>query len=347
MQQRAHHLKPSWKLGRKSIYAALLGTSAALASLCGFVADHQSELHRVRDGWTESGEYWREHDPYLLSSIPSEWVGQGRGRVRLLYQDYRIVLGQTYDTRSQGNAPSCVGQAAAAGVDFLAAVEIAQGQPERLPPARVAVEPIYGLSRIEVGGLGPAAGGGSHCLWACQAMQRYGVVFQQNYALIGYDLTKYSTDLCKDFGRNGVPESIELLSKIHPVQDYIQINSYEELRDAIYQGCPVIIGSNVGFGKKSGARRDSEGYLTPPWFTAPWAHAMVCIGMADDGRPGGLILNSWGHNWISGPQKFGDEPNGSFWVDKRVLERMISQGDAYALRSFQGFPHYKLYRETP
>lgn len=332
---------------RKALYAGLLGSVAGFASLCSFVADNQSELHRVRDGWTQSSEYWRDNDPYLLASIPKEWSGQGAGRIRLLYQDYRQVHGNTYDPRAQGKAPSCVGQAAAAGVDFLAAVEIAQGQPERLPPAKVAVEPIYGLSRVEIGGLGPMAGGGSHCLWACQAMQKYGVVFQQDYGLIGYNLSNYSTDLCREFGRKGIPESLELLSQIHPVHDYIQINSFAELRDAIYQGCPVIIGSNVGFGRKSGANRDSEGYLSSPWFTAPWAHAMVCIGIADDDRPGGLILNSWGADWIKGPKKFGDEPEGSFWVDRKVLERMIRQGDAYALRSFQGFPNYQLYRAAP
>lgn len=332
---------PKWKLPKKSAYAGLLAAACGFSTLCGYVADNQSELHRVKDGWATASTLYQDQDPYLLTGIPQEWAGTGIGRTRLLYQDYRQVTGQTYPPRTQGNAPSCVAAACAAAVDILTAVEIAKGEPERIPAEFVAIEPIYGLSRQEIGGLGPMAGGGSHCIWACQAIQRYGVCYQKDYALIGHDLSKYSTDRCKTFGREGVPDSLETVGQIHPVTDYIRINNYADLRDAIYNGCPCIVGSNVGFGKKSGAKRDSDGFLSPPWLTAPWAHAMAIIAISDDPeRPGALIINSWGSNWIGGPHKFGDEPPGSFWVDKKVVESMIEQGDCYALRNFKGFSNY-------
>jgi len=330
------------KFPKKSAYAGLLAASCGFASFCGVVADNQSELNHIKDGWETASSTWQDQDPYLITNIPQEWEGSGEGRTRLLYQDYRTVTGDSYWPRSQGNAPSCVANAAATAVDILTAVEIAKGEPKRMPPNRVAVEPIYGLSRVEIGGMSPRAGGGSHCIWAAQAMQQFGILYQQNYALIGHDLSKYSTQRCQEWGRYGVPDSLELVARIHPVQDYIRINSYNDLRDAIVNGCPCMIGSNQGFGRKSGAKRDSEGFLNPPYFTAPWAHAMAIIAVDDSDRPGALIINSWGPDWVGGPKKFGDEPEGSFWVDKKVLERMIRQGDCYALRNYKGFPFYKL-----
>lgn len=330
-------------LPRKSAYAGLLASACAISTLCGYVADNNSESHSVQDGWAEASSTYQERDPYLLTDIPQEWVGTGAGRTRLLYQDYRTVTGETYRPRAQLNSPSCVANACAAAVDILTSVEIARGEPERLPNERVAVEPIYGLSRQEIGGLSSRAGGGSHCIWAAQAVQQFGVVYQKNYALIGIDLSEYSTDKCREYGSQGVPDSLELLAQIHPVQDYIRINNYADLRDAIYNGCPCIVGSSQGFGRKSGAKRDSDGFLSPPFWTAKWKHAMAIIAICDDPeRPGALIINSWGPNWISGNKKFGDEPDGSFWVDKKVLERMIAQDDCYALRNFKGFPYYKL-----
>lgn len=330
------------KFPRKSAYAGLLAASCSAASFCGYVAENQSERNHVKDGWATASQTFQEKDPYLLTNIPQEWEGKGQGRTRLLYQDYRLTTGHSLEPRSQGNAPSCVANAAAAAVDILTTVEVAKGEPKRIPAEKVAVEPIYGASRQEIGDMGPRAGGGSHCIWACQAMQKYGVVYQKNYGLIGIDLSEYSTAKCKDYGNNGIPESIELIGKIHPVQDYIRINSYNDLRDAIYQGCPCVIGSNQGFGKKSGAKRDKDGFLVPPWFTAHWAHAMCFIGVCDEQRQGALIINSWGPNWVGGPKRFGDEPEGSFWADKKTVEDMIDQGDCYAIRNFKGFPCYKL-----
>ena len=331
------------KLPKKSAYAGLLASACAVSTFCGYIAENNSETHRVKDGWELASSTYQEKDPYLLTDIPREWVGTGAGRTRLLYQDYRQVAGKTYTPRSQGNAPSCVANACATAVDILSAVEVHQGEPERLPSEPVAVEPIYALSRQEVGGMGTWAGGGSHCIWAAQAVQRYGCCFQKDYGLIGYDLSKYSTDRCSEWGKYGCPDALEVVGQIHPVQDYIRINSYEDLRDAIYHGCPCIVGSKQGFGKKSGAKRDSDGFLVPPMWTASWAHAMCFVGVCDEeGRPGALIINSWGSKWVGGPKKFGDEPEGSFWADKKIVERMIDQGDCYALRNFKGLPYYKL-----
>jgi hypothetical protein len=315
---------------------------AATTTLVGVPeAFHRSEAYL--GGW-EEGRDLRLDDPDLVWEVP-EWAGLGEGQTRLLYKDYALVHGKTYVPRQQGNAPSCVGQATAAAIDFLAAVEIRAGEPERLPPAPAAAGVIYGLSRIEIGELPETAGGGSHNLWAAQAIQEYGVVARLNYPLLGYDLRQPSPARCVKFGATGVPLGLEKIAKLHPVRDYIAVDTYEEVRDAIYMGCPVTVGSSVGFGE--GRRtRDKDGFLNRPRRLWPsiWNHSMVIVGMCDEGRRGCLILNSWGSDWINGPKRFGDEPEGSFWVDWKVIELMVDQGDSFAFRGFRGYPHYRLWR---
>jgi hypothetical protein len=65
---------------------------------------------------------------------------------------------------------------------------------------------------------------------------------------------------------------------------------------------------------------------------------MVVIGIDDKHtRPGALVMNSWGTNWVSGPTRH-DQPVGSFWVDAEVIDRMVKQKDSFALSGFIGYP---------
>jgi hypothetical protein len=51
-----------------------------------------------------------------------------------------------------------------------------------------------------------------------------------------------------------------------------------------------------------------------------------------------LCLNSWGPRWISYQGKFPeDQPDGSFWVRRETVERMLGQGDSFAVGSVSGF----------
>ena len=314
----------------------------AVSGLLG-APDAFKRTEAYQGGWEKYDR--RESDPDLVWSVP-EWEGVGEGQTRLLYKDYEYVHGRSYKPRNQGRAPSCVGQATAAAVDFLAAVEIRAGEPERKPPAPAAACVIYGLSRVEIGGLDKTAMGGSHNLWAAQAIKEYGVVARLNYALLGYDLREPSIEYCIKFGSSGVPTGLEKIARLHPVRDYVAIDTYAECRDAIYMGCPVTVGSSQGFGEGK-LTRDRDGFLVPPrrrWWPSVWNHSMVIVGVCDEGRKGCLILNSWGSNWVNGPQRFGDEPEGSFWVDWEVIEKMVGQGDSFAFRGFKGYPNYRLWR---
>ena len=55
-------------------------------------------------------------------------------------------------------------------------------------------------------------------------------------------------------------------------------------------------------------------------------------------RPGAFCLNNWGDQAHTGPTFPGDAPVAGFWVDAAVVERMVKQGDSFALSDAVGFP---------
>jgi len=111
--------------------------------------------------------------------------------------------------------------------------------------------------------------------------------------------------------------------------------SYSECIDCLANGMPVAVCSNVGFGEGQ-CTRDSEGFLTRKRF--PWWHCMLIGGFDDaSSRPGALIFNSWGPDWVNGPTRHG-QPEGTFWADADTIDSMLQQGDSFALSAYLGYP---------
>ena len=51
-----------------------------------------------------------------------------------------------------------------------------------------------------------------------------------------------------------------------------------------------------------------------------------------------LCLNSWGPKWITYKGKFpADQPDGSFWVKRSVVESMLRAKDSFVVGSVSGF----------
>lgn len=227
---------------------------------------------------------------------------------------------------------NCVSQAAGLGVDFLSAVQIAvKHRPQRWV-AKAATEPIYGGSRVEIGNYTKGAGSTGH--WTAEWLSQYGVLLRKKYPG-GYDFTIYNPALAKQYGREGCPDPLEPLAKLHPVKDVAICTSYADMCDSIYNGCPVMVCSNVGFGNGSD-ELDSEGFLTRK--ARPWYHAMLFGGYDDEyRRPGALCFNSWGKDAVYGSTR-GPQPPGSFWVDASTVDAMLRQGDSFAFSGFVGFP---------
>ena len=247
-------------------------------------------------------------------------------------------MGSPFVPHNQG-APDCVSQAAALGVDVLGAVQIVTKRMPQRWSGKVATEPIYGGSRVEVGGF-DGLGGGSTGHWAAEWLARYGVLLRQEYPG-GHDYTTYSAAKAVELGRSGCPDALEPIAKLHPIKKTAICTSYEDLCDLIYNGAPVVVCSNVGFGStRSRLRRDSQGFLTRK--RAPWNHAMLFPAYDDEfERRGALCFNSWGEEWIYGPTR-GPQPAGTFWIDANTVTAMLRQGDSFAYSSYVGFPRVNI-----
>lgn len=275
--------------------------------------------------------------PYV-KQLNAEIKGTGRGKKAFLHLAFEQVTGGKYVPHAQ-EGPDCVGHAAALGVDFLSAVQIAmKNMPEKWI-AKAATEPIYGGSRVEIGGSG-LGGGGSTGHWAAQWLQSYGVLHRKKY-LADYDFTSYDVKKAIQYGREGCPDALEPIAKQHPVKKAAICTTYNDLCDCIHNGHPVLVCSNVGFGNnRYTLRRDSEGFLRR--HRKPWWHAMVFGGYDDEyRRPGALCFNSWDEDWVAGPIR-GPQPSSAFWVDASTVDQMLGQGDSFVFSFFQGLPRVEI-----
>jgi intein/homing endonuclease len=226
---------------------------------------------------------------------------------------------------------NCVSMGAAYAVDAIKAVDIYINKDFEEWVSESATEDIYWGSRNIIGKGQLGNEDGSLGVWAAKYVNQYGCVARGKYG--GVDLTNYSGERAKAWGKAGYqlpPEFLEI-EKQHSVITISQVNSYEEVRDLICNGYAVTIASNQGFSQF----RDSEGFSKPE---GSWGHQMSILGVDDEyKRPGALIQNSWGANWIAGPKR-NDQPDGSFWVDAEELERRILKtGDCWAFSGYEGF----------
>lgn len=228
---------------------------------------------------------------------------------------YRGVDGFT--AMSQGDAPSCVGASTAKALELLH------------PEYQFSAEWIYGQCRVDNDAKYPR---GAHCKWAAVTLHETGCIVSQDYALLGVDLTTYSAERAADYGIRGPPESLLPIAAEYKTSGYTHVKTWDTLDQEIRLGHPVIVGSSVGFGPKAGQSRDRNGELRTRWWSV-WNHAMVIIGVDDRGA---LVLNSWGPDWVTGPKRYEDEPDGSFWVTRYVAERIISYNDSYSIHPIAG-----------
>jgi len=274
--------------------------------------------------------------PHAVFSAASDSIGttgSGLGKRALLYEFmYKALNGkQNVKTRFQ-KIGDCVSQGAALAVDILRAWGVVVEGREWV--AETATEPIYALSRVEIGKGALGSGDGSVGAWAAEAVRQYGTLVRIPYG--SFDLSEYNPARASQWGmpRAGLPDVLEPYAREHLVRSVTQVRTWTEFCDAIHSGYPVTIASNQGFTET----RDSQGFAKP---SGTWAHQM-CATAYDDlsARKGGLIQNSWGA-WNSGPIAY-DQPEGSFWADKAVIERMLAAEDSWAFSDYEGFPAKKM-----
>lgn len=279
--------------------------------------------------WRAVQAYCAESRDPLFGVSGAMLQESGKGKIVLLHKAVISAIGR-FPIHNQ-TIGDCVSHGFGLAVDVLKCVEIVVSGEDEEFVSETATEAIYAYSRVEIGGGRLGSGDGSVGAWAAKAVQ-FGTLLRQKYPSV--DLTAYSGALAKSWGmpRAGLPDALEGIARLHPVRTSSLVTSYEQVRDAIANGYPVAICSQQGFGD----RRDEKGFARP---SGTWSHCMAVTGIDDsDSRPGALVNNSWGPDWIGGPKRH-DQPDGSFWADAEVIDRMVSRDpDSHVISGYDGYP---------
>ena len=244
-----------------------------------------------------------------------------------LWDAARKITGNLLPARNQGNIGTCVSFGTARAVEYTMLAEIAAGESETF--RTIATEPIYGGSRVEIGKGRLGRGDGSVGAWAAEWAKSYGIIDRSKHG--AYDLSAYSVDLSRRWGNSGVPDDLEGIARLHPIQAITKVTSWEQAKRALASGYGISICSNQGFSMS----RDADGFARP---SGTWSHCMCLCGYQTGNREGGRIDNSWGGSAHTGPVGAGNPGPEGFWADARTLEKMLGYGDSWAFSAFAGFP---------
>jgi hypothetical protein len=264
----------------------------------------------------------------------SALIGSGRGKRTFLSATLRDVVGHI-PGGVQGIG-DCVAFAYAKALMVAMAVDIAmRGDSEKWPGQEIATEWLYGAGR-RVGGWRLGNRDGSIGAWQKQSIWKDGFLLRRVYQ--GHDLRTYDPRRARRWGFRELPwdDLATTADDHHTVEEPALALSYEQARDAIKNGNPVVVCSSQGFED----RRNGDGYARP---SGTWHHAMVFTDQDDTDRPGLLCDNrSWGEDWISGPLRtYRDsnyvQPEGTFWVEPEYADRMLKRNDSYAVPGVRGW----------
>ncbi len=278
----------------------------------------------------------QDHIEKLLDGLPKFKIdnpkGSPAGQRVVLWDFARKVYGGKHLPTFRQEIGDCVSMGAANVVNYLQCMQIIrEGKNQIYHPA---YQPyIYGISRIQIGGGRLGGGDGSVGAWAAEGMKKYGVL-RADFP----GVAPYSGSVAKKWGaRPGPPSSFIAEAKQYLVKTYSQVNSYEDVIEALYNGYPVTVASNRGF--QMAPRVDKGKSWGSP--SGSWAHQMCFPGFDDDSRrPGCYLLNSWGASAHGTPAD--DAPPGGFWIDADVVTAMCRQDDSFAFSQFDGFPGQEL-----
>jgi hypothetical protein len=287
--------------------------------------------------------FLRELPEPMFREAGAETLREAKGVDTFLYRSaykaHVALYGRPWVVERQGIG-DCVSWGWAHGIYVAQCVDWETGRLAN-PPPFPSTEAIYGGSRVEARGKPEGGGGwsdGSYGAAAARWVKDWGVVYREKFDR--YDLTAYSPDRAKQWGNwgcggQGDGGKLDGVAKKHPAAHVAMVKTFAEAAAAIEAGFPVPVCSMQGFASV----RDANGYAAA---SGQWAHCMVFVAVryAKNGSPDDalLCLNSWGPRWISGPLWPADMPEGSFWVRRAVVDRMLSnQPDSFAVGSVSGF----------
>lgn len=239
----------------------------------------------------------------------------------LLYKCWTEVFSGDPDYPAQ-KIGDCVSFGHSHANDLLQTIEVYLGDLDRDAVHQTDTEFIYATSREVAGMLGRQDG--SYGSAAVKAMTTIGMVSR---AMLGSNGT-YSGQRAKEWGWHGAPANVKAMAAAYKLGSAAQVTTWDELVTAISSGYPVTICSGQGFT----LTRDSDGFCAA---RGHWGHCMFIAGIRFD-RPGACVVQSWGPDSPSGPLALG-QPSFSFWADRPVIERIVGEGDSWALSKTPGF----------
>jgi hypothetical protein len=193
---------------------------------------------------------------------------------------------------------SCVGWGWALSCDILAACDIHVRNEAETYGGRVLEASVYAFSRVEVRGSRNLGGDGSYGGAAAKAVTKYGTLhYGQDYG--GQRFTDNSGTREKEWGRDGVPDSLEKYAAQHKVSSVALVKTFEEAAKAIQNGYPVAVCS---------------------------MQALLCV-------------NSWGDCYSGDvdatlPVQF---QRSAGYVRAETCTRMLAGEDSFALSGYSGF----------
>jgi hypothetical protein len=301
--------------------------------LCGW-QENQTEVNRIA----------------MQQSIPIFMNGMPRGNDPvLLYKVYREIAGQD-DLGVQGIG-DCVSWGFKHLVDYAQAFEIYQdmrGLEKHLDREAwikdrerrlygfemTASEPVYALSRVEIGGQRGSYRDGSVGAWAAEAIQKYGTLSYRELARMNQG-DHYDSKRAKEWGAQGLPDDLEPDAAKHTLATTSLVTNFIDAAHLLENGYGIAVCSNVGFqnGRRGQTQRDEQGFASP---SGTWNHCMFLCGVRYD-RPGLCCINQWPKEAFDGPLDL-DQPRNSFWIDERVVNVMLSQRDSWTASGHRGYP---------
>ncbi len=250
--------------------------------------------------------------------------GFGKGKQAFLCNAYLKVTKSPWNTITQFKG-DCVGIAVTTAIDYLNVTGVLQRKTSWNGNHSIVASYIGGR---DLAGKSPT-GDGARTIWILKYLKKYGVLLKKKYGVD--DLTKYNQKTYFSF-RKGLTDNLKIEARKHPLLHSEKVNSYNEARDAIAAGFPVIIASSLGV---KDAKKDKNGFFKPKGYTP---HCMCCIGVDDKDRPSILLQNSHGSTWAPGPKRYGFEPEGSAWVDASYFNNYISSyNDSWTMSLFKGY----------
>lgn len=290
---------------------------------------------------TVAPQYSRPHFGYLAPAANAPTVQRfydaapqltnfGKRKQAFLSQAYKKVTGYQFQPLTQFMG-DCVGCGITTATDYLTVTQTLQRRSSWQGKHSIVGHYVGGK---ELANQNPVSGG-ARLVWLIDFLAQYGKLLAKKYG--PDDLTSWDKATYHNY-RSGLTNNLKAHAKLFPLIHYNKIRSYEEARDAIASGHPVIIGSTMGV---SYARRDKSGFFYPKGYTP---HCMCCIGTEDQNRPSILIQNSHGSNWARGPKRYGFEPNGSAWLDADTFTHYVSEfDDSWTISMSKGYTTKRKY----